>query len=304
MVQLPRDFVENQRRVHGAAGIEWLARLPAILDACCQQWRLTLGPPFGPLSYHYVAPGLRDDSLPVVVKACSPTREFDQEAAALRLFDGAGCARLLATDRKRQVLLLERLQPGQLLRALPDDTTRTRIAAGVMRSLWRPVPARHPFPTLAAWGHGFQRLRRRYGGGTGPLPRSLVAEAERLFAALDASTHWRIVLHGDLHHDNILAGGPRGWLAIDPKGVVGDPVYETATFLRNCLPLRLPGDEASAVLARRITIFADELGVEPARIRAWGIAHAVLSAWWSLEEDDRGWEEAIAVAELLRSMPV
>lgn len=302
MHPLPSHFIRTQLEVHGDAGKAWLARLPAILDACAVQWGLAIGAPFDRLSYHYVAPATRADGLPAVVKACAPTGEFALEAAALRCFDGGGAARLLAVDAGRQALLLERLLPGQPLRDHPDDDARTRIAAGVMRALWRPAPANHAFPTLGVWGRGFQRLRARYGGGTGPFPRQLVEEAEARFAALEASTVARVLLHGDLHHGNLLDGGPRGWLAIDPKGVVGDPAYETAAFLRSCLPEPVAGPEARARLRRRVALLAELLGLEPERVRAWGIAHAVLSAWWSVEDQAEGWRDAIAVAELLREL--
>lgn len=302
MFAIPDAFVRTQTEVHGAAGRAWLDRLPAILDACARRWGLTLGPPFPNLSYHYAAPAVRADGAPVVVKACSPTGEFPSESAALEVYDGRGAARLLAVDRQREVLLLERLQPGTPLRAVEDDEEATAIAAGVMRALWRPVPQAEPFPSVADWGEGFTRLRRRYGGGTGPFPPALVAEAERLFVALNGSAAAPVVLHGDLHHDNILAAGARGWLAIDPKGLIGEPAYEPGAFLRNCLPTPLTNRGGGRLLARRVDRFATELGLDRARVRGWGLAQAVLSAWWSMEDHGHGWEPMVALAELLAAI--
>src|SRR5262249_34292324 len=155
--------------------------------------------------------------------------------AALRLFDGHGMAELLAWDDDDEVMLLEALQPGTLLKTIADDTAATSIAAAVMRQFWRPVPAQHPFPTVADWGRGFTRLRKYYGGGHGPFPLRLLEEAERLFAELSASMAEPVLLHGDLHHDNILAAQRQPWLAIDPKGLIGEPAYETGALLRNPL---------------------------------------------------------------------
>ncbi len=302
MFAIPDRFVRTQTEIHGAAGRAWLDRLPAILDACARQWGLTLGPPFPHLSYHYAAPAVRADGAPTVVKACSPTGEFPLESAALRVYDGRGAARLLAVDREREVLLLERLQPGTLLSAVEDDEEATAIAARLMRALWRPVPRDHAFPSVGDWGEGFARLRRRYDGGTGPFPPALVEEAERLFVALDASAAPPVVLHGDLHHDNILDAGERGWLAIDPKGLIGEPAYETGAFLRNRLPAPLPNPAAGRILVRRVEQFAAESGFDRARIRGWGLAQAVLSAWWSLEDHGHGWEPMIAMAELMAAL--
>jgi len=299
MFAIPDDFVRTQIEIHGAKGQAWLDRLPAILDSCARQWGLTLGPPFPHLSYNYAAPAVRADGAPVVVKACTPSGEFPLESAALRVYDGRGAARLLEVDPANQVMLLERLEPGTLLLTLEDDEEAVGIAAGVMRALWRPVPSNHPFPSVADWGEGFARLRRHHDGGTGPFPSALVGEAEHLFSELNASAGAPVVLHGDLHHYNILATGARGWLAIDPKGLVGEPAYEVGAFLRNRLPLPLPNPEAGRITARRIDRFAMELGIDRARLRGWALAQAVLSAWWSLEDRGHGWEPMIALAELI-----
>ncbi len=111
-----------------------------------------------------------------------------------------------------------------------------------------------------------------------------------------------VLLHGDLHHDNILAAEREPWLAIDPKGIVGEPAYEVGALLRNPLPGLLARPEPGRVLARRIEQLAAELGFDRARIRGWALAQAVLSAWWSYEDHGDGWRETIACAELLAAI--
>jgi streptomycin 6-kinase len=168
-----------------------------------------------------------------------------------------------------------------------------------MRQLWRPVPAEHQFPTVAKWAAGMGRLRVRFGGTTGPLPASLVEEAETLFAELIASMGEVVLLHGDLHHENIVAAERQPWLALDPKGLVGEPAYEVGALLRNRLPEPLTQPEASRILARRVDQLAEELGLDRERLLGWGLAQAVLSAWWSIEDHGYGWEHAISVAGAL-----
>src|SRR6266851_1428868 len=124
MCIIPDDFRREMLALHEEEGRAWLDRLPTILAACEQRWGLTIGPPFG-LSFHYVAPAVRDDGTPVVVKACSPTGEFTQEAEALRLFDGQGMVQLLDCDPTNEVMLLERLIPGTLLKSVEDDEEAT-----------------------------------------------------------------------------------------------------------------------------------------------------------------------------------
>ncbi len=304
MFVIPDDFVGKMIALHGANGHAWLQRLPTILAACEQRWGLKIGAPFAHLSYHYAAPAMRSDSTTVVVKACSPTNEFAREAEALRLFDGHGMAQLLDCDESDEVLLLEHLKPGTLLRTLEDDEEATSHAATVMRQLWRPVPPNHPFPTVNDWGRGFARLRQHYEGGSGPFPTSLLEEAEALFAELSASMAESVLLHGDLHHDNILAAQRQPWLAIDPKGLVGEPAYETGALLRNPLPELLKAPQPGRILARRVDQLSEELGLDRERVRGWGLAQAVLSAWWSVEDTDQIGEGALTCAELLAAIKV
>lgn len=298
IVELPAQFSQTITALYGDAGRDWLAALPALLGACAQRWGLTIGAPFA-LSYNYAAPALRADGLPVVLKLGVPNPELTNEAAALRHYAGRGIVRLLDSDAACGVLLLERLLPGTMLAAVEDDDAATQRAAEVMRALWCPPPPDHTFPTVARWAQGFTRLRARFGGGTGPLPAALVDRAEALFAELLASAGPPMLLHGDLHHFNILAAERAPWLAIDPKGVLGEPAYEVAAFLRNPPGRVLAAPQPARLLARRVAIFAETLGFERARLLAWGLAHTVLSAWWSLEDVGQGWEYDIALAQQL-----
>lgn len=300
MDRLPADFVQTITSLYGAAGVDWLARLPALVAACERRWALTVGAPFA-LTYNYVAPATCADGSAVVLKLGVPNRELTTEIAALRCYAGQGSVRLLAADAGAGALVLERLTPGTPLAQLAatDDAAATSIAAGVMRRLWRPAPPDHAFPTVADWAAGLGRLRARFGGGSGPLPAALVAQAEALFSDLLASMDAPVLLHGDLHHHNILAAERAPWLAIDPKGLVGEPAYEVGALLRNPLPQLLAWPQPGRLLARRIDQFSAELGLDRARLRGWGLAQAVLSAWWSIEDSGAGWQPAIAIAELL-----
>jgi streptomycin 6-kinase len=302
MTEIPDNFARTMVEVYGEEGTAWLQRLPGLLAECAQRWSLTVLPPFVPLSYNYVAPAIRADGTDVVLKVGYPGRELLAEMAALRLYGGHGIAQLLDADVGLGALLLERLTPGMPLARLTDDADATSIAAQVMRQLWRPVTPDHPFPTVAGWAAGLGRLRARFGGTTGPLPAALVERAERLFADLIGSMGEPVLLHGDLHHDNILTAHRQPWLALDPKGVVGEAAYETGALLRNPAGRVLQAPDPAGMMARRIDQLAAELGFEWERIRGWALAQAVLSAWWSIEDHGYGWEEAMAYAEILAGL--
>ena len=109
-------------------------------------------------------------------------------------------------------------------------------------------------------------------------------------------------MHGDFHHFNILSS-ERGWLIIDPKGVIGPAGYEVGPFLINPWGDLLSGNNYREMTKRRIDILHERLGFERERIREWGLAHAVLSAWWSIE-DHTDWEYALAFAEMIADLDI
>jgi streptomycin 6-kinase len=296
------DLRRNVVGLYGQAGARWLDRLPSIVADCAARWSLTVGPPFEPLSYNLAAPAIRADGTRAVLKVGVPNPELVTEIAALRVFDGHGAVLLLAVDAERGALLLERIEPGRPLSSLPDDAEATAIAARVMRQLWRPVPAEHPFPTVHRWAAGLERMRRRFDGGCGPFPAPLVSMAETLFADLLASMAEPVLLHGDLHHQNILSARRRPWLALDPKGVVGEPAYEVGALLRNPVPRLLNHTQPGRLLARRVDQLAEALGFDRRRLWGWGVAQAVLAAWWSYEDATGGWARWIACAEHLAAV--
>jgi streptomycin 6-kinase len=211
--------------------------------------------------------------------------------------------RLLEVDEAEGAMLLERIQPGIPVETLQDDEESTRIAAHVMQQIRHSPQQGGRYRTVEGWAtRGMRNLRAEFDGGTGPFPRRLVEQAEAIFAELVPSMEEQVVLHGDLHHWNILSAGERGWLVIDPKGVVGEPAYETGAWLRNPNTTLLSLPDPGATLARRIAIFTEELGFERERIRNWAIAQAILSAWWSYEDRTGGEEFGIEVAEILAKL--
>jgi streptomycin 6-kinase len=277
---IPAAFSLTITGVFDAEGVAWLQRLPALVAEYERRWSLTVLPPFD-LSYSYVAPAIRPDGTAVVLKLGVPNPELTTEIAAMRLYDGHGATRLLDADPERGFLLLERLIPGTPLVEVEDDEAATAIAAEVMRKLWRPVPAEHPFPDVRRWAQELYTLRERFDGATGPLPPRLVDMAVRLHDELSASSAAPVVLHADLHHWNILAAERQPRLALDPKGVIGEPAYETGALLRNPIPDIAAMPDAPPVLGRRIDQLAEMLGFARQRLIGWGIAQAVLSACWT-----------------------
>ncbi|RKS68872.1 streptomycin 6-kinase [Actinomadura pelletieri DSM 43383] len=284
MITPPPVLVRNALNVWGADGRRWLDELPRVADAVARDWGLRLGRPYE-LSYHWVAEATREDGSAAVLKL-GPTRpgHLAVEAAALEFWDGRGAVRLLAHDAERGALLLERATPGTLARDLvPErDEEATAAVIDVIRRLHRPAPPESPLPDLVKAGAGFTRHLDRFPGDD-PLPRHLVERAAKLFEELCGDATERVVLHGDLHHDNVLRAEREPWLAIDPHGYVGDPGYETGALLYN----PDPADRDTALLKlvpARIEQLADALGLPRERVEAWGFVVCVLSEVWTTED--------------------
>ena len=296
-LSFPPGFVTRVTRAFGAEGTRWLEALPGLISDAAITWEIEVGPPLD-LSYGYLAEARGPDGADLVLKAAFPDDEARRQIAALRAYDGQNACQLIAADEERCVLLLARIRPGNTLEAIArhDDEAATRIGASVMRALWRPVSEPSTFVGLETWFEAFSRYRARH-GISGSLPAALLTHAEALAESLITSTNEPALLHGDLHHGNILDAGEGRWLAIDPKGVLGDRGYEVGPFLLNPLDLTLD----AALLSRRLEVFAEMLAYDWDRLRDWGVAHATLSACWSIE-DHGDWERAAHAATLLAGL--
>lgn len=267
-----------RRRARRAA---WEASLPARVTALAARWSLgavALLARGGTGTRLYAAAGPEG---PCVLKLNLPGQAVQAEADALAGFAGRGAVRLLAADPAEGALLLERLSPGTPLATLEDDDAATRIAGGMMAALRRPVPPGALLAEAAGWVRLLDRARR----AAWPLPRPALDRAAALFRDLAASAPAPVLLHGDLHHGNILADGVT-WRAVDPRGLAGDPAFEAAALLRNP-----PGSPRVARAPRRLAILAETAGLDPARMAGWGYACAVLAACWAVEdgEDPSPW---------------
>jgi streptomycin 6-kinase len=104
-----------------------------------------------------------------------------------------------------------------------------------------------------------------------------------------------------MHHENILSAGREAWLAIDPKGVVGEPAYETGALLRNPVGQPLQEPDPVQVIARRVDVLAEVLGMDRQRLLGWGLAQAVLAAWWCIEDGQDCWQVLLQHAAVIEA---
>ena len=297
------DFANTVLRIFGDAGRIWLACLPNILARCASNWQLSQITPYPDLSINFVAQALLPDDEPVVLKIGVPHPEIFTEIAALQCYQGRRIVRCVDANPELPAMLLERLHPGDMLSTITDNAKATKIAAELIRNLPIPCPTPHHFPTFAEWmARAFQRYRDTYGDDGGALAGKLLADAERCLGVIQNSCMEDMLLHGDLHHLNILYDAQRGWTAIDPKGVIGPPCLEAGRFFSNQLPEKASLDETEAILAQRVEIISNVLGAPPELIWQSAFVDRVLSLCWSTEDNsiEGNWVHELAVTNLMQ----
>lgn len=288
-----------------ASGRAWLSGLPTLIDEVRAAFGLSLSAPLHGGSCSWVAPAELPDGTPVIVKISWPHQEMLGEPLALRLWDGRGAVRLLAHDPQRHALLLQRCDPGHQLAASPAAAEeRLRAGGTVLRQLWlAPVPPPGALDALGAvtarWADLVDERMSRLAPGYDPV---LVAEGARLLRELPASAPRTAVLHGDFNPGNVLSVTGGGWLAIDPKPMVGDPAYDPWPLLQQVDDPFAHAD-APAVLRDRIALLADVLSLDARRVTLWALARRVETALWSAEHGDTaggatGMRQARIIADL------
>jgi streptomycin 6-kinase len=256
---------------------DWLRTVPDLATDCCKEWGLRLGEPYEAGAVGYTVRAELPDGTPAVLKLSWPHRESEHEADALRVWDGDGAVRLLASDPERDALLLERCEPGTKLYEAGADTALD-VLVGLLPRLWK--PAGEPFHTLvdeAAWWRSY--LPEQY-------EQSPWFERRLFDAALDAldtlpqAQGEQVLVSQDLHAENVLAAQREPWLAIDPKPLLGEREFALAPIVR---AFEL-GHSRRAVL-HRLDRLSSELGLDRERARGWTIAQTLAWAY------DSEWHE-------------
>jgi streptomycin 6-kinase len=217
---------------------------------------------------------------PVVVKVIKREGDEWHSGEILQAFRGNGVVRVY--EYVDGALLLERATPGDSLVGMATagrDGEATAILADVIRRMAGCTPPVR-CPTLHDWAKGFERYMA---SGGDQIPPDLVEEGYRDYLRLAESQGPTMLLHGDLHHYNVLRDSGRGWLAIDPKGIIGEVEYEIGAMFRN--PIERPELFTSPnAIQNRLEMVMRTLNVDGGRVLRWALSQAVLSAIWGVED--------------------
>ncbi|OEV12132.1 aminoglycoside phosphotransferase family protein [Streptomyces nanshensis] len=279
-----------------ASGREWLEQLPALVEEFRDRWELRLGTPYHGGSCSWVAPALRTDGTPAVLKVTWPHREARPEGEVLRRWNGRGSVLVHEHDPQRYALLLERCEPGTELCAaaeLPPEE-RLLLGAGVLRRLWdadpdeavgegRPPSVERLSALCDDWALRTEERVARHPWPAG-VDTGLFLLGAELLRELPRGASRETVLHGDFNPGNLLAAEREPWLAIDTKPLVGDPAFDPWPLIQQIDdPFTHP--DPRRVLADRTALVADATGTDVARVRAWAVARLVDFLLYHLDGD-------------------
>ncbi|KGN36822.1 aminoglycoside resistance protein [Knoellia subterranea KCTC 19937] len=246
------------------------------------EWDLVLdGPPMTGWTA-VVHPVVRRDDLDgaqFVLKVGWPHVESAQEHLALRAWDGHGAVRLVAADPSRGALLLERLDSSRDLQRVDIDE-----ACAAVGSLYRDlhIPAPPTIRTLPAYLDPYlTKLRQRT-----DVPRRVVTRVTGLARDLLAEPGPRVLLHTDLHFENVLAADRDPWLAIDPKPLAGPAGYELHPLLRNRFDEMGTGSAMRWSVRRRLEVTCEAAGLDEEVGRLWCIVRCGIEILWAAVDGD------------------
>jgi streptomycin 6-kinase len=216
-------------------------------------------------------------SAPAMLKVFKPNSDEQDGSDYLKYVDGKGAVRVFAADAAS--LLMERAVGTRSLVEMVlggEDIEAAEILAGTVMRLH--AKRTQPFPrSLAPLDRRFESLFKR--AAEHPMLRLSASIA----ASLLATQRDVLPLHGDLHHANVLDGGARGWLAIDPKGLIGERTYEVANLLSNPWPHGEVVHNAER-RNRLAELYAARLTLDVRRVLAYAFAHAGLSSSWHIDD--------------------
>ena len=293
-MNLNSAFIKNIEAAYGQQGQEWLANLESHIKKLAALWQFEFIKPLPDLTYNFVGT-VKVAGKTAIIKTAPPAAKLMKEAKWLQAFTNDVPA-IYHIDQENNAYLMEQLQPGSSLKQLVkqgSDDEATKIIAKVILALQastNPLKANN-YPHLSSHAPTFHLLKDH-------VDKQILTRGMALFKLLCQNHSNDTLLHGDLHHDNILKKG-NSWSVIDPHGYIGEACAEVGPMIFNpldCFPDNLPLKD---IINNRLRILANNLPFALGRIRAWGFCLALRSAAWDVEGFGEPNQHTLDVAQLL-----
>ncbi|MFF0160255.1 aminoglycoside phosphotransferase family protein [Streptomyces sp. NPDC005263] len=282
MIAVPETFVRSTVEREGERGAEWIAQLPDTVDELLDRWDCV---PDGAVTHGgvgLIVPVLRRAAeATAVLKVSFPHPGNVHEPDAFAAWGGRGAVQLYERDDDRFAMLLERAGTRTLAEVeAGDEDVIVGVAARLSRRLAVPAPTGQTrLPQLrertGAWE---EELRTDASEVEHELPQRVLDAALATLRELGPDQP-DVLVHGDLHARNILVADREPWLAVDPKGCVGDPAYDGGTLLKSRALALLEAPDLGRAVRRALDVFAEAAELDRERVSRWAQFHAVQAAF-------------------------
>lgn len=277
-----------KRLEESSEGRDWLRRLPAQVEACAKRWKLRLEPPYKESQVSIVFPVAVADGSSAVLKVQFPHPECEHEAEALRRWNGQGAVQLFGYDPSHHALLMERCEPGDPLSGVDADEALDVFAALLPR-LW--INADRPFTSVHEESVGWAKhLPSSWEHAGRPFESDLLDASLAALDALRGRQGEQVLVHQDLHGDNVLRAKREPWLVIDPKPLVGEREFSLAPMIR-----AYEFGHSRECVVDRLDKLTTTLRLDRERARLWALAQTLAWAF----EGDRAIERHVETARWL-----
>lgn len=282
MKYFPSTFKTNIIDNYGEKGDKWLERLDDTVQNLAEKWSLTSLEAFPNLTFNYVASALRGAEK-VVLKVGIEHDLLRREAAVLTFFKNHGAVDLI--DFCDGALLLKKCSPGNsLMDFFPRDEQKSvEIAADVIKNLRSASKKQEIFSDFVSLDTILKDLDQ-----PSNINENYLNKAKKFAEFLQKTSCEKVAMHGDLHHDNIIYDGTENrWKVIDPFGVVGDSVYEFASFMINPIDKIWKRSDAVSLVDERVCMFSQIANIDPLRLKQWSFVKAVLCLIWTAKTENQ-----------------
>ena len=280
-------FEKNITNTYGKKGKLWLSRLPSLIEELSQRWGISNLTPFKNMSFHYVGHGRLRSGTEVVLKIGCDSTSIKNEGKCLKLFQPCRFAKLL--DQTDLALLIEAAIPGlPLLNLYPAQVEYVMEKYAKIINQIRKRP--HTIEQMQSVKESVRSLSYK-----NFMESHFHEKIDQVIDSTLKKSDREILLHGDLHLENILSHGDE-WICIDPKGVVGEITYEVAAFdFLSEKEVKLCNTD---LLIKRIEMLARKTGCCCERLKAWTLIRSLLSVSWFIE-DNGDPTKPITIAKML-----
>lgn len=282
-----KDFIKSILSLRGKVkGKKWLDNIPNLVKTYETKWGLKSKGTFPGLSINFVERVQTKNGEDLVLKiGFLGDEEFLREVKALRIYGGNGAIKILKEDLDNSVILLEACIPGNPLHTIENEEKEILIFTNICKRIWTKVPEDSGFAKLADESKYFDWYFANIEKCKDSLPEDLVIKAQKVFKDLINSQGDLYLLHADLHHDNIL-NSERGWLSIDPKGIIGEREYEPSVYILNPYKRFKENEELikKDFFAKRVKLISKALNLNEERVAKWAFIKQILALIWSLQD--------------------